>query len=262
MLSNKIILFLTNLIIILTLGIFLNPNISNSQSLISQINLKNEQKPKTKPNPTTTGGAGSRGGSCLAATDKIIPLLPPDQQEQNRYGFTVSPYPTFLAYIPETTATEGQLILKNEQNRVITKKSFKLPEQSGIVTLSFNQTDTSALKQDQWYQWFVLIVCNPDNPDDNATSDGGWIQYFEPSADLTTKISKAAPEEVFDIYAREDIWYEAVSNLAELRLSNPDNSKLEKQWQELLQSLKLEEDLSNKTLLNCCQIEIENFLQK
>jgi hypothetical protein len=46
---------------------------------------------------------------------------------------------------------------------------------------------------------------------------------------------KAASGQEYIVYANNLIWYDAIANLAKLRLQNPSNSTLEHDWNNLLQ---------------------------
>ncbi|PZO40596.1 MAG: hypothetical protein DCF19_11950 [Pseudanabaena frigida] len=213
------------------------------------------EPPTSNPAPTTTIGGGRRGsdGQCLKDRDlqprnikikqalgqQLIPLLPP-----NKFGLTISANPTFFAYIPKTSAIAVEFTLENQQGKGITRKRVQLTNTPSIVNIQF---DTEPLEVGKDYKWLISVICETGDPED-AFSEG-IIRRIKPEPNLLKKLEKASEIEKVFIYAKFGIWHEAISKLANLRLSQPDSSDLKISWLTLLKSSSLE-TLANTPLKN------------
>jgi hypothetical protein len=213
------------------------------------------EPPTSNPAPTSTIGGGRRGsdGQCLKdqniqpRTDKnkklleqqLIPLLPP-----NKFGLTVSSNPTFFAYVPKTSAIAVEFTLENHQGKGIARKRLALTSTPQIVNVQFEKTPLEIGKD---YKWLISVVCETGDPED-AFSEG-IIRRIQPEPTLLRKLEKASAIERVHIYAKFGIWHEAIADLANLRLSQPNNTDLKASWQTLLKSSSLE-PIANVSLKN------------
>lgn len=116
---------------------------------------------------------------------------------------------------------------------------LKLPTQSGIVGITLPST-IPALKVGKEYRWYVDINCSRNvSADDSPTpaSVTGVVQRKLISVELERglKIAKTPLEKIF-VYVKHDIWYEAITELAQLRLNEPNHSMFKKVWVEFLNS--------------------------
>ncbi|GAA6620837.1 hypothetical protein NUACC26_066550 [Scytonema sp. NUACC26] len=68
----------------------------------------------------------------------------------------------------------------------------------------------------------------------------GWVQRVNLEPTLRDRLKQATPQQQAVIYAREGIWYDALTSLAELQLANPQNSVLVEDWKSLLTTIGLE----------------------
>lgn len=183
--------------------------------------------------------------TALALTDKI--------------GLTVSQSPTFLAYIPQSTATTGEFILIDENNQLIYRNSFAVPSTSGIA--SINLPSDKSLESGKTYEWYLVLICNPTDRSGDEVSNPGWVQIGNPSDNLVGQLKTAKPLDIPNFYANDGIWYEALASLAELRRNDPNNSKLLNDWDNLLTSVNLQPFIK-EPLVNCCQLETQTTQSK
>jgi len=204
------------------------------------------EPPISNPAPTSTIGGGRRGsdGQCLKdrtiqpRNDKnkklleqqLIPLLPP-----NKFGLTVSSNPTFFAYVPKTTAIAVEFTLENQQGKGIAHQRLPLTSTPSIVSVQFEKTPLEVGKD---YKWLISVVCETGDPEDAFTE--GIIRRVQPETAMLKQLEKASAIERVYIYAKFGIWHEAISDLANLRLSQPNNTDLKANWQTLLKSSNLE----------------------
>lgn len=177
-------------------------------------------------------GGRQRSGSCVSSREKHLTALTP----KGYVGLTVSEYPTFFGYIPQSTAQTGEFILMNQSGRVIYRTSFQIPSQPGIVSITLPAKELPPLEMGKSYQWYLVLVCNPHDLSDNEISDRGWIQRTQLSQGAANQIQTGKPSTLPNIYAADGIWYEALASLVALRREQPNNPELIKDWEELLNS--------------------------
>ncbi|MFB2934088.1 DUF928 domain-containing protein [Aerosakkonemataceae cyanobacterium BLCC-F154] len=177
-----------------------------------------------------------RSGSCVSPTEKHLTTFTP----KDYVGLTVSEYPTFFGYVPQSTAQSGEFILMNQSSQVIYRTSFPIPTQPGIVSITLPAKELPPLEMGKSYQWYLVLVCNPNDRSENEISDRGWIQRTQLSQAAANQIETGKSSTLPNIYAADGIWYEALASLVALRREQPNNSQLIKDWEELLNSAGLE----------------------
>lgn len=213
--------------------------VSNNQPSQAQINLTPVEKdPPRRGTPPGKEGTGSRG-DCIYKQDK-----PPLTRivGSNQSQFTVKDYPTIWVYLPYTAqeATNGEFSLQDGDIEVY-RTRLKLPTQSGIVGISLPST-IAALKVGKEYRWYFDINCSRHVSSDNSPTPAsvtGVVQRKLISLELERdlKTAKIPLEKIF-VYVKHDIWYEAITELAQLRLNEPNNFTFKKVWVELLNTEK------------------------
>ncbi|TYQ26831.1 DUF928 domain-containing protein [Pseudanabaena sp. UWO311] len=209
----------------------------------------------SNPAPTTTIGGGRRtnDGQCLKNRDiqpredkikksleqQLTPLLP-----QNKFGLTVSASPTFLAYIPKTSAIAVEFTLENQQGKGIAQKTITLTSTPSIINVQFEGTPLEVGKD---YKWLISVICETGDPEDIFAE--GIIRRIKPDTTLLSKLEKATELERVSLYAKFGIWHEAIAGLASLRISQPNSPELMTSWLNLLKSTSLE-SIANTPLTN------------
>lgn len=214
--------------------------------------------------PGRREGGGTRNPCFKGATTvtALIPLIK-FQEKQLAYGTTLQASPTFFAYVPpayvpisdqENSSGEAkpktrlvEFLLQQEDNKEIYRASFTVPPSAGIVSITLPIYENSpSLEVDKNYLWSFSLICDADtykaDPSDNSIkiSGLGSIKRVNPQPSLEMLLKEASPRERFLAYAKEGIWYDALSTLAELRRTNPNNPQLEADWRELLKSIQLD----------------------
>ncbi len=179
--------------------------------------------------PATTEGAGTRGGSCLPLSErnKLKPLIP-----TGNIGLTVSEHPTFFGYIPKSNAKLGEFVLRDRNNRLVYRTRFAIPSQPGIISISLPATARS-LEIGKQYQWFFLLICDPEDRSDSAISPPAWIERIEQSETLAEQIKNATPETLPALYAEAGIWFDALASRVNLFSSQPE-PEWQQNWELLL----------------------------
>lgn len=185
-------------------------------------------------------GGGSRGCSVTGdgPTDHALTALVPE----TTMGLTVEAYPTFFWYLPPTSATAVEFVLMDENSeKVIYETTFRTKGEAGIVSLNLPENASlPPLEINDSYRWYFSIICNPEDRAADIYVQG-WVRRIEASASLTEQLATTTSDlERVQVYARNGIWHEAIAMLAQLRRSNPNNAEIQREWQELITSVQLE----------------------
>ena len=192
--------------------------------------------------PGRRTGGGSRS-PCPASEMPLTALVP-----NTNTGTTVSDRPNLWFYVPYSPqqVSRGEFVLQDEQENDVYRQSFTLPETPGLVSLSVPPT-APPLVNNQTYRWYFKLYCGED-ASSTAHFVEGWIKKITPSPDLATRLQdRAIP--AYQVYGSESIWYDALNNLAQMRLAN-NNLQLERDWNQLLNSAGVElEKLSKESLI-------------
>lgn len=209
--------------------------VNNNQTSQAQINLTLVEKdPPKRGTPPAKEGTGSRG-DCIYQQDK--PSLTRIVGGNQSY-FSVKDYPTIWVYLPYTAqeATSGEFSLQDGDMEVYHTR-FKLPSRSGVVGITLPST-IPALKVGKEYRWYFDINCSRNISSNNSSTPAsvtGIVERKLISVELEKDLKTAkTPLDKILIYAKNDIWYEAITELAQLRLNEPNNSTLQKIWIEIL----------------------------
>lgn len=209
-----------------------HPKISNDYSHNQrQINAQLPPPPK---NPDETTGGGTRDeGRCpqdAKTSDQPLTALSP----VTKPGLTIAERPTFLAYVPQTTAQTAEFSLFDQNNKGIYQTTFALTNTPGIVSFSL-PPNAPPLEIGKDYTWSFAMICDPKNRLQDQFVRGR-IRRTQLDSALMNQIEKAAPKERVSLYRMADVWYEALFTLFELQRSQPDDPSMSAGWKELLNS--------------------------
>lgn len=189
-----------------------------------------EKAPPSRGTPPGKEGTGSRG-DCLEKTD-----TPPITRiiGANQSRFTVSDRPTIWIYLPYTTkdASSGEFSLQDGDTEIF-RDRIQLPSQPGIVGIRL-PNKIAALKVDREYRWYVDINCSGSGTASDSQTPAsltGIVEKKLVSGELERDLQTAkSPLDKVLVYGKYQIWYEAITELAQLRLQEPNNSQYRKVW--------------------------------
>jgi hypothetical protein len=193
---------------------------------------------------------GSRGFRVEPATrcgrGGLIPLtaLIP----KSNVGITVAQYPTLFFYIPNANleGVTAELSLVNNEGGEVYQKTVQLKSPDRIVSIDFSDSPSlPPLEVGKSYQWAFESIVNENNP-----RVEGWIKRVSLDSKLQHKLETALPQEKPAIYASNGFWYDALTSLAKLRCSYPNNPTFSSDWESLLQQVELP-TISTKPLAQC-----------
>ncbi|MEP6516751.1 DUF928 domain-containing protein [Microcoleus vaginatus] len=186
--------------------------------------------------PPTQPGRPVRGGCASISQLGLTALVP-----KNKMGRTVSDYPTFFFYLPQTEAQSAEFILKDESGKQIYKQDLTISNLSGVIGVSIpaNQ-NVPPLEVGKSYRWNFTVIC--DSLDRSADQiESGTVRRVELSADIRRQLAQADPRQQTFIYAENGIWQDALSTLAAARRDQPNDTTFKADWESLLDSVKLGE---------------------
>ncbi len=228
----------------------------------------NFQPPADQGAPEQSVGGSTRGGSgevCpqdrnagfSARTVKAV--LPKSKQ-----GLTVSSHPTFLLYVPQTSAAEARFILQDDSNpnqvSEIYETTFALPKDltvtGGLVRIEMPE-NLPELEIGKTYSYYGALICSPGDSGD-INYDQGFVTRVEVPSQIAQVQANGAlsPEESLWqqvlLYAESGIWLDTVSNLLSLMEYEPNDRDLEDRWMSLMQSdaVKLDEAIAKAKIVH------------
>jgi hypothetical protein len=191
------------------------------------------------PRTQTSGGASRHGGQCLSQSRTVstgaMALLPPTTQ-----ALTVSERPTFFVYVPPTTAQEASFSLQDDRGELHYQTKVALPENGGAISISLPET-ASTLQVGKTYKWFFEIHCAAKFDPDNPIIEGSVSRTsIDPALESQLATSPTALAKA-QLYGEAGIWYDTIATLAGARQARPQDPVLAQNWQELLNSVGLDE---------------------
>ncbi|AFZ20463.1 DUF928 domain-containing protein [Allocoleopsis franciscana] len=220
----------------------LRPNTSLSGKLPSQWNFT----PPRRGIPVNRQGGATRGNPCIQHPEAKVTALVP----ASRMAATASAYPTLFWNMPQSSASEVELLVRDTNDQDIYSAKYTLAKSSdgwvvgspGIMSLSLPAfANLSPLEIGQDYYWMLRLRCPMDSSDSsNDIVVGGGIVRVKPDPTLAQRIQQATPQERVALYANAGFWYETVASLAELRRDRPNDNELAQAWNKLLNSVGLD----------------------
>lgn len=207
-----------------------------------------EPPPRVGKPPNRQGG-GTRG-NCLTSEGDLTLLVP-----ASGIGATVAAYPTFMWYLPKLDFDERRnvaFVLKDATGETIYETSYTLQEDGSdglasddrIVSLSLpSRTTMSPLKIGEEYTWEVTLGCGLDSSS-NITAQSKIVRVAA-DPQLAAQLPPANPAERLSLYVDNRLWYDAIAMAATLHHTMPNENNVSETWNNLLQSVDLEQ-LSTK----------------
>ncbi|MGK7954934.1 MAG: DUF928 domain-containing protein [Crocosphaera sp.] len=193
--------------------------------------------------PKKSAGGGTRGDdqTCFSNEDNEPPLVALMPNRENK-AKTATDTPTFYGYIPTTTATQGEFVLVDEDNKEVYYTAFSLPTTPGIMTLEIPETVNL---QPGNYTWSLMVICDSRYRNRDKYVEGS-LEYIAPKQDLENQIKDKPSLEKAEVYANESLWFETLDTVAKIKEENPQ------EWEQLLTSVGLE-ILAEVPMIDCCQ---------
>lgn len=180
---------------------------------------------------------GVREGNCFTDFNQSLVAMIP----RNNLGKTISAHPSFWFSIPESSGyREIEFQLFNEFNEIVYRteletstsyglSEFQLPESAPMLTVDTN------------YRWVLSVGCT----EASRFEVQGWIRRVSISTALQTQMATATDEERVTLYEAADLWHEQVTQLVNLRRSNPADIGIQSKWVDLVESAGLMSEIAS-----------------
>lgn len=197
--------------------------------------------PQDYGEPGERKSAGSRKCSITSTSDisQLTALVPLYQREGEPIagGLTTQSNPTFWFYVPSQLGPDGSLefVLQDTQENYIYKiKMTETTVEAGLISISL--PTYIQLQANQTYRWHFLLYCQSKA----APFISGFIKRVT-RPNLVQQLSTATPREKVRLYGQAGIWYDALTQLADLYRRDPKNDLLKQDWKILMQESQLPE---------------------
>ncbi|MEH2111999.1 DUF928 domain-containing protein [Nostoc sp.] len=158
-------------------------------------------------------------------------------------GLTSVEQPSFWFYVPykQSSIQAIEFVLQTEQNKTIHRANISVPPIPGIVRLQLQNT-TTLLETNKLYHWFFKVTTTCKSNQSVALNFvEGWVQRVNLDIALREQFKQLSPQQQAAIYAKNGIWYDALTTLAEFHLKGSQDSGLTEDWKNLLKVIQLEE---------------------
>lgn len=200
---------------------------------------------KRRGAPKSTSDGASR--SSFVPNNSLISLMPKEQ-----VGLTFDERPTFYWHISEIDTRKATFILVDDNEDVVYEKNVTLPQKPGYFAFTL-PAEAPGLKVDRRYQWFLEL--NSSSLTDESVTTEGWVKRTQPSLAVRIKLNQLEPKYRSKVYADAGIWHNTISNVAQQRCIAPNDSTTTRYWNQLLNSVGLNE-VASASMNNVCTAQL------
>jgi hypothetical protein len=193
---------------------------------------------------------GAARGQCNPeGISAVVPPKPATMRAREiPIELTLSDRPTFFVNVSPTTAQTALFLLRNEAGDILLEETLNLTASEGIIYYTL-PTNFAGLQVDETYRWRLTLLCDPTGGDRSGDPvASGVIKRVVPSAEVAKQLQSATDNQRVMIYADNGYWYDTLKTLANLRAENPNDMTLRRDWEDLFQSVGLNE-LTKKPLI-------------
>ncbi len=183
--------------------------------------------------------------------DKPLTALVPEWH----LALTVSESPTLWFYIPypANVLKSATMILWDENGNKIEQPTFLVENTPGIIKVRLPKT---TLETGKIYRVDFFVTCH----DGNGNTTGStlplitWMKRVSLDADLASELQAATtPRDRYVLYAPNSLWYEALTELAELRQEQNEDEEIAADWESLLSQKEINlPELISEPIVDCC----------
>ena len=151
---------------------------------------------------------------------------------------TTEASPTLFFCIPPIENSQNVKVdfhLYNANNRSVYQTTFVTATQPGIASLKLPASNEfTELAVNRNYRWTLSLSW-----DGGDRIIEGWMRRVQMTPALADQLTQADALERVKLYRESQLWYEALEELAQLKRSHPDDSKVSQQWTQLLAAMNL-----------------------
>ncbi len=160
---------------------------------------------------------------------------------QSNIGLTVAESPTVFVYVSLNSIPIEFTVQADEGKETeVYTTTFKVYK-PGIIEVSISEKGDrkKSLEVKKRYQWSFSVACDPDDRSLEYYVVG-FVKRIEPQETLKKDLANPDPMARAIAYAKNGIWYDTLTTLAQMRRRSPDDASLKSEWIQLLKSQKLE----------------------
>ncbi len=194
--------------------------------------------PKTPSRPSTQTGSDSGRGGCSNSANTELTVLAP----ASHFGQTVSTHPTFAWFVPKEKLTNKPDIefsiydfdVNTNDKKGSYIQRFRQPSIPGIMKISLDK-EKPGLVVGQKYFLQVKLICVPGDSSKSIIVSGVVeVVATPPGLKLKLSAGKSSLQRA-EVYAKEGLWYEALSETLQDTESKEYQLKLLEQLSDLEQ---------------------------
>jgi len=201
---------------------------------MTQLAQSNAPPPRKNPGGTVSGG---RRDPIVCPQDSGMPRTGSELvalSPATKPGTTLAERPSFLVYVPKTSAKTAEFSLRDDNGRGVYRTTLNLTNTSGIISLSL-PAQAPPLNVGEQYIWSFAVVCDPNR----RLSDRfvtGMVQRIEFDSTRLRQIQQTPLRERVLLYQKADVWYDTLAALLELQRTQTNDSSIRALWDEFLQA--------------------------
>ena len=218
-------------------AIALNEGEKLAISQVKETRLAQSNPPPPPENPGSSSAGGRRNPSncsqdavSATTTSLLLTALSPTTKP----GSTLAERPTFLVYVPKTSAKNAEFSLRSREGQGVYRTTIALTNTPDLISITL-PAQAPPLEVGKLYTWFFSIICNPDDRVDDRFVTG-MVQRSALDPARLRQIQQAPPREQVALYQQADAWYDALAILLQLKRSQLNDPSISTAWRELMQS--------------------------
>lgn len=180
----------------------------------------------------SVGAPGNRSDAatrqdCSVPGKYLTALVPPKD-----INFTRAAHPTLWFYVPFSPSQNRsvELRLNDEAGNLFYTTQFPWNSKPGIIGIRLPESKT--LEEGKRYRWIFSYICNPSSREEDDFRVSGSIE----------RVLANSP------YIATGLWYETLTELAQLQIQEPENSTVAAEWRTLLEQVELPQLISEPVL--------------
>ena len=163
--------------------------------------------------------------------------------------FTVSAHPTFWFHLPKTTNKVVQIkfvVTELETGKKIYDRVIEGTKKSAITGITLPQEKRYALSPNTNYTWNLSVDCDRTDRESEIALEG-WVTRLPSQSQLQNKLAAASEVEKHAVYLRHNFLYDALTELAQRHIAQPDNIQIKIAWNQLLTKLGWQDLIEQKS---------------
>ncbi len=207
-----------------------------SNSFLTQAKPAKNEKNPYEGLPSNRRDGGSRG-NCIANGKDFIALVP-----ESPVNLMASVSSQLFFYVPQTEESKIiEFVLRTKEDTLVHETFIKTTGQGGIMSVTIpDQFKEDSENFQGYYHWYLSMICDPSERSRDIVLEG-WMKLVKLDNRVKEKMELFSPIEKLNLLQQKDIWYDSISLLGEFQKLNPNETTINTEWKQLLDSIGLEE---------------------